>query len=66
MDEYLSKLIAEAVPTHRSKAAVALLDAWEEEDATEDQGESRRRREQWASFKAAMNEARSSARILFP
>ncbi len=66
VEEYLSKLIEEAVPMHRSKAALSLLDAWEEEDATEDGAEIERRRNAWTSLKAAMNKGHSSDRVLFP
>ncbi len=66
VEEYLSRLIKEAVPMHRSEAALCLLDAWEEEDATEDGAEIEKRRNEWTSFKAAMNKGHSSDRILFP
>ncbi len=66
VEEYLSRLIEEAVPMQRSEMALSLLDTWEEEDATEDLDEIEKRRQEWASFKTAMNRAHSSTRILFP
>ena len=66
VEEYLSRLIEESVPVRRSEAALALLDAWEREDATDDREELDKRRRDWMSLKAAMNEGHSSGRILFP
>ena len=47
-------------------AALALLDAWEKEDATDDREELEKRLSEWTSLEAAMNEGHSSQRILFP
>ncbi len=66
VEQYLSRLIAESVPVRRSEAALALLDAWEREDATDDREELERRCSEWTSLVAAMNEGHSSRRILFP
>ncbi len=66
VEQYLSRLIEEAVPVSRDEAALALLDAWEQEDSTGDREELEKRRREWASFKAALNEGHSSERILFP
>ncbi len=65
VDQYLSRLIEEAVPVSRDGAALALLDAWEQEDSTDDREELEKRRREWASFKATLNEGHSSERILF-
>ncbi len=66
VEQYLSKLIEESVPVRRSEAALALLDAWEREDATDDREELEKRRDEWTTIEAAMNEGHSSQRILFP
>lgn len=57
VEEYLAQLIEEAVPVHRGGTALALLDAWDKEDATDDAEELQKRRREWASFKTAINQA---------
>jgi hypothetical protein len=66
VDQYLSRLIEEAVPVRRDEAALSLLDTWEKEDTTDDRDELEKRRREWRSLKTAMNEGHSSDRILFP
>ena len=66
VEEYVARLIEESVPVRRSEAALALLDAWEQDDATDDPEVLERRSCEWASLKSAMNEGHSSRRILFP
>ncbi len=66
VEQYLAQLIETSVPVCRSEAALALLDAWEKEDATDDREELEKRRADWTEFKTALNEGHSSKRILFP
>lgn len=66
LETYLARLLAEAVNTRPTQDAAALLRAWEEEDATADPGELACRQREWEAFKAALNAAHSSDRVLFP
>ena len=60
-----AKLVEDAPGATRNQAAAALLDGWENEDATNDPAELEARRAEWEALKTAINEARSSDRILF-
>ncbi len=66
IEEYLATLIEDSLPKGRPDTALALLEAWKEEDATDDPEELERREIEWTAFKDALNEGHSSDRILFP
>ncbi len=66
VEQYLSRLIEEAVPMPRDEAALSLLEAWEKEDSTGDREELEKQRREWTVLKAALNEGHSSERVLFP
>jgi hypothetical protein len=66
VEEYLQRWIEESVPPRDNRSAVALLERWAAEDSTQDPAELESRRSEWRAFKAAMNEAHSSDRILYP
>lgn len=66
VEDYLRRLIRDAVHARSGAAASALLQKWQREDATEDSEELARRRRDWEAFREAMNRSHSSHRLLFP
>ena len=63
LDEYLHSVIAQlATPvlTAKKKAAIALLDAWREEDKTDDAEELERRDAELQAFKTNINANRAA------
>ena len=50
----------------KNRAAIAMLDEWDREDATDDPEEIARRQAEWEEFKKAMNESHTSNRIIYP
>lgn len=66
IEQYLRRLIRDVVEPRCGEEAVALLDRWAIEDATEDAEEIERRRRDWEAFRDALNRSHSSRRILFP
>jgi len=48
------------------QVTAALLREWEEEDSTADPEELAWRQREWEAFKAALNVAHASDRVLFP
>jgi len=66
LNEYVAKLIEEALPGEPNARGISLLKGWEAEDATDDPTELEARRADWAATKAALNEGHSSERKLFP
>ncbi|NOT02003.1 MAG: hypothetical protein HOP29_15420 [Phycisphaerales bacterium] len=67
LDSYLHSLIEQAARSNASAATtVALLDAWEREDETDDPAELERRRADYRCFATAMNANRQGQRALFP
>lgn len=65
VETYLARVIEDVVPRITKRSAVELLDSWEEEDATRDPAKLEQRRADWEAFKRAVNEARSSDRLLY-
>jgi len=74
LQEYISKLIAEAVERQppplspeeqrkRNQAAIDLLRQWREEDKTDDPEEIARRQAEWEEFRTAMSENHTSSRV---
>ena len=66
VEEYVRRLIREAVPAGSPEPALALLRRWESHDATADPAVLDQRREDWSAFSEAMNRSHPSNRILFP
>lgn len=66
VEQYLRRLIRDAVQTRSGGAALELLQSWEREDETDDAEELARRRRDWEAFREAMNRSHSSHRTLFP
>lgn len=50
----------------KNQAAIALLEQWRQEDATDDPEEIARRQAELDEFKAAINESHTSNRIIYP
>jgi hypothetical protein len=50
----------------KNKAALEVLHAWREQNATNDPTELERRQADWEEFKIALDEDRPSERMLFP
>ncbi len=50
----------------KNQEAIALLDQWDQEDATDDPEEIARHQAEWEEFKKGMNEAHTSNRIIYP
>src|SRR5437879_658168 len=74
--EYAGRLIERSLPagqevghhtslTEKQKAAIALLQSWIDEDATDDPEEIRIAEEEWAAFKRQMNENRAGEEPLY-
>jgi len=66
VEQYLRRLIAGAVRSGPAEPALALLQEWEEEDATEDPDEIARRKRDWEAFREALSRSHSSSRVIFP
>lgn len=67
VETYLQSLINRAVSrTVPGAATLALFDAWDAEDQTDDPAELQRRRQEFEEFKAAMNANRPGQREIFP
>jgi uroporphyrinogen-III decarboxylase len=77
VSDYLEKLIEETVDTEprvlyskeqlaKNQAALAMFDAWDREDETEDAEEIARRQAEWEEFKKGMNENHTSNRVIYP
>lgn len=66
VQDYLRRLIADAVQRGPGESALGLLRKWEAEDATEDENEVVRREREWTAFREALNRSHSSDRVLFP
>jgi hypothetical protein len=67
VERYLQRLIAQAVERRRcGGGALALLQDWDSEDATEDRAELARRERDWQAFREGLNRSHSSDRLLFP
>ncbi len=66
LNEYLARLIEEALPAEPNVRAVSLLKTWEAEDATSDAAELEARKADWEATKSALNESHGSDRRLFP
>ncbi len=64
--QYLARLVEEAVSMAQNETAVALLEDWQKEDATDDPSEIEEREAEWTAFKTAVNERRSSDRVVYP
>src|SRR6185295_11518971 len=77
--KYAGRLIEEHLPPHvgaengsspqlteKQRSAIALLQSWIEEDATDDPEEIRKAGEEWEEFKASINKYHESDRIIFP
>jgi len=63
---YMASRLEKIVAPKANRAAIALLDAWEEEDATESGSEIEQRRADWEEMKTALNSSHDSDRTLFP
>jgi hypothetical protein len=66
VEQYLRRLIADAVHGAAGEPALALLQRWAAEDATDDAEEIARRERDWAAFREGLNRSHSSNRVLFP
>ena len=77
LQERIDAMIAEAVKNappplsveeqrKKNRAAIEMLDQWDEEDKTDDPEEIARRVAEWEEFKRGMNENHSSGRIIYP
>lgn len=67
VESYLQSLIEHAARHGAPGAAtLALLDAWESEDETDDPAELERRRAEFDEFRAGMNSNRPDQRVIFP
>jgi DNA-directed RNA polymerase specialized sigma24 family protein len=66
VEQYLRRLISQALKGRSKQAAVGLLQDWESEDATTDPDELARREHDWKEFREAMNRSHSSHRVLYP
>ncbi len=77
LQEHINKMIAEAVKRQppplsreeqrkKNQAVIDLLHEWDEEDKTDDPEEIARRQAEWEEFKAGMNAAHTSNRIIYP
>jgi len=67
LDAYVQSLVEEAARLGPPGAAtIALLDAWDAEDATDDPAELEQRRREFDQFKTAMNANRPGQRAIFP
>ncbi len=64
--DYLAKLVERVVGAPGHETAAELLTRWEKEDLTDEPAEIEARRVEWEETKAALNEAHSSSRTLFP
>lgn len=66
VEQYVRRLLAQAVHARSDREALALLREWESEDATDDPEEIGRRRRDWDAFRQAMNRSHPSNRTLYP
>lgn len=66
VEQYVRRLVAQAVQRRSSDGALALLREWESEDATDDPEEIARRRQEWGAFRESMNRSHPSYRTLYP
>jgi hypothetical protein len=67
--EYARRLIEQGLPTpsdQKQKAALALLQSWIDQDATDDPEEIRAAEAELEAFKRAMNENRAGESPLYP
>jgi hypothetical protein len=66
--EYVRRLLETYLPptlTEKQKAAIALLQSWQEEDATDDPEEIARAEAELAEFKRSLNENRAREEPIF-
>ena len=67
LNEYLLRLIESRLRLGTGDdSTLALLAAWDREDATDDPKELEARRQDWEDFKRGLNAAHSSARTIYP
>jgi hypothetical protein len=65
--DYARRVIERHFSSHGdAEASLALLAAWDAEDATDDPRELEARRREWEEFKQAMNSSHSSYRRIYP
>ena len=67
--EYAGRLIENGLPaqvTERQQSILAMLDAWDAEDETDDPVEIAARQAEWEEFKESINRHHESDRIIYP